>query len=264
MVMVVRLALLDMPRRDAEFAALLMAIFPFSFFYGMIYTEALFLLLTVSSVYAFRTRRWILGGLLGGLAAATRVNGVLMIPALAWIAWRQARPGTRDRAQAVVGLVLVAAGVGVYSAYIYWLTGHPFEWFTSIERWNYFPGGKPWLAPVRLIQSLATHPYAYLTTDRMAPYDTLYGVTGILFALAIPFVWYRFGAAYGLLMLANLYLPLSSGTFEGVGRYCSVLFPCFFWLATSQSRVVRTGLIVLFAIVYPVGLSLFATMRPLF
>ena len=98
----------------------------------------------------------------------------------------------------------------------------------------------------------------------MAPYDTLYGVTGILFVLAIPFVWRRFGAGYGLFMLLNLWLPLSSGVFEGVGRYCSVLFPCFIWLATIRSRFVSTALVVVFALFYTLGLALFTTIHPLF
>jgi hypothetical protein len=117
---------------------------------------------------------------------------------------------------------------------------------------------------VNLVRQLVTHPYRYLTTDPMAPYDSLYGVTGILFALAIPFVWRRLGAAYGLLMLVNLWLPLSSGVFEGVGRYCSVLFPCFIWLASVRSPFVSDALLVGFALFYTLGLALFTTIHPIF
>lgn len=258
------LARLDLPRRRAERAVLLTAIFPFAFFSGMVYTESLFLLLTVLSFYGFRTRRWWLGGLAGALATATRVNGILMLPALAWIAFRSAQPTMRDRTLAAAGLLLVATGVGAYSVYVYRLSGNPFEWAASIGRWGYHPGGVPWLAPVQLIERLVTHPYRYLTTDPMAVYDTLYGVTGILFALATPFVWRRFGAAYGVFMLLNLWLPLSSGVFEGVGRYCSVLFPCFIWLASIRSRPVSTALVVVFALFYTLGLVLFTTRHPIF
>jgi hypothetical protein len=264
MVMLFYLARLDLPQRRAERAALLAAIFPFSFFFGMVYTEALFLLLTVASFYAFRTRRWLLGGVCGGLATATRVTGILMIVPLAWIAWRTVGTNRRDHILALVGLLLVTIGIGAYSIYVYQLSGNPFEWAASITRWGYHPGGRPWMMPVRLVGELLTHPYRYLSTDKMALYDTLYGVTGILFACAIPFVWYRFGAAYGLFMLLNLWLPLSSGVFEGVGRYCSVLFPCFIWLASLRSRVFATPLVVLFALFYTLGLALFVTIHPLF
>jgi hypothetical protein len=65
-------------------------------------------------------------------------------------------------------------------------------------------------------------------------------------------------------MLLNLLLPLSSGVFEGVGRYCSVLFPAFLLLATIRSRVVATGLVVGFALFYTLGLALFTGLHPIF
>ncbi|HWW87166.1 MAG TPA: glycosyltransferase family 39 protein [Vicinamibacterales bacterium] len=264
MVGVYLVARLDLSRRQAERAALLTAIFPFSFFFGMVYTEALFLALTVFTFYGFRTRRWALGAVCGALTTATRFNGVLMVPALAWIAWRTAEPTMRDRVRAAVALIAVLGGIGAYSWYVYRLSGNPFEWEVSITRWGYHPGGAPWLAPVNLLMRLFTHPYQYLASDRMALYDTLYGVTGVLFAAAIPFVWIRFGAAYGLFMLLNLYVPLSSGVFEGLGRYCSVLFPCFIWLASIKSRTITTAIVVLFALFYTLGLALFTTIHPIF
>jgi hypothetical protein len=259
------LARLDLPPRQAERAVVLTAVFPFSFFFGMVYTEALFLLLVVVSFYAFRTQHWLPGGIAGGLATATRVNGVLLWPALAWLAYRNAKPTLRDRTLAAIGLLLVLGGVTAYSAYIYQLSGgNPFEWVSSIQRWNYHPGGAPWTAPTRLLGHLITQPHNYLTSDPMAPYDTLYGVTGIAFALLTPFVWWKLGAAYGMFMLLSLLLPLSSGIFEGLGRYCSVLFPAFIFLASIRSRVIATGLVVVFALFYTLGLALFTTIHPLF
>ena len=99
MVVLYRLAALDLPRRRAERAVLLTAIFPFSFFFGAVYTESTFLLFTLLSFYGFRTERWALGGVAGAVATATRVTGIMMWPALAWIAWRSAKPTGRDRAR---------------------------------------------------------------------------------------------------------------------------------------------------------------------
>ena len=258
------LASLDLDRQQAERAVTLAAIFPFSFFFGLVYTEALFLMLTVFSFYGFRTRHWILGGLAGALATATRPNGILMLPALAWIAYRAAQPMARDRTLAAVGLALVASGVGAYSLYIYQLSGNPFEWAVTIQRWNYQLGGAPWAAPFRLMSELLTHPYEYLVNDPMARYDTLYGITAIAFLLMTPFVWMKLGAGYGLFMLLNLLVPLSSGVFEGLGRYCSVLFPAFILLATIRSQAVATGLVVVFAMFYTLALALFTSIHPIF
>ena len=264
MVALYYLARLDLPPRLARRAVLFTSIFPFSFFFGVAYSESTFLLFTVLAFYGFRTRHWIIGGLCGGIATATRVPGILIAVPLAWIAWREAAPTTSSRLAALGGLALAASGFTLYCLYIYHLTGNPLEWAATLQRWDYHPGGAPWMAPLRLIAQLTTHPYRFLTTERMALYDTLYGVSAIAFVCAIPFVWMRFGAAYGLFMLLNLWLPLSSGVFEGMGRYCSILFPAFIWLASVRSRSVATGITVTFALFYTLGLALFTTIHPLF
>jgi hypothetical protein len=268
-VFVYRLARFDMPARRAERVVLLLTIFPFAFFYGVVYTESLFLLATLLTFYAFRTKRWIAGGLSGAVATATRVNGILMLPALAWIAWRGAEDHWRDRAAAAAGLVLTASGVAAYSAFVYQLTNvpggshNPFEWAATIERWAYHPGGTPWML-AHFGASLLTHPYAYLAAESTARYDLLNGMAAIAVAASVPFVWRRFGAAYGLFMIANLYLPLSSGQFEGLGRYCATMFPFFLWLATIRSRAAVAAIVVAFATLYTLCLALFTNVYPLF
>lgn len=264
MIVLYELARLSLPSRRAERAVLLAAVFPFGFFFGVVYTESVFLLFTLLAFYGFQTRRWILGGVAGALATATRANGVLMLPALACIAWTAVGPDRRDRALAIGSLALTASGIAAYSLYVYWLSGNPFEWVASIQRWGYNPGGSPLAAPMRLVEVLVTRPYSFLTTERTGPYIALQGVPAVLFTIAVPFVWSRFGAGYGLFMLANLWLPLSSGHYEGLGRYCSVLFPCFIWLAGLRSRMASDAVVAVSAMFYTLCLALFTTIHPLY
>lgn len=264
MVALFYLARMDLPRHQAERAALLVTIFPFAFFFGLVYSEATYLLFTLLAFLGFRTRWWIAGGLCAAIAIATRPPAIVMWPALAVIAWRAARPAVRDRSMAAAGLLIATAGFVWYCLFIYLLTGHPFEWAATLQRWNYQVGGAPWRAPIDLLRTLLTHPYAFVAGTRMGMYDTLYGLTGIVFLVATPFVWLRLGAGYGLFMLLNLLLPLSSGVFEGLGRYCSVLFPVFIWLAGVRSRFAATSIVVVFALFYTLAFALFTTLHPIF
>ncbi len=264
MVLLLRLAMLDLDEEQSERTVYLAAVFPFAFFYGVVYTEATFLLFVLAAFYGFRRGWWIAGGVFGALATATRVNGILILPALAWIAWRRAAPSTSDRLKAGLALVLVACGIGAYSLYVYRLSGYPFEWALAIRRWGYYPGGAPWLALVRLVHTLATHPLAYLAGEHAAPYDTLNGLAGLIFVASVPFVWWRLGAAYGLYMLANLWLPLSSGQYEGMGRYCAVLFPFFILMGGIRWRAGFLAMLVVSALLYTLCLALFTTIHPIF
>lgn len=271
-----KLANLDLTARRSARVVMLTAVFPFAYFFGAVYTEATFLAACVWTFYAFRTRQWLIGGVCGAIATATRINGILMWPALAWIVWRSvfrapstreaesARPASRDRLLAVLALLLVPCGIGGYSLFVYTLSGNPLEWVATVQRWDYHPGGAPGLALLNVLHVLITRPYEYLAGERMAVYDTLNGAAALSFVLATPFVWYRLGAAYGLFMAANLWLPLSSGQYEGLGRYCSVLFPFFIGIAAIPSRVFFSSILVVFAMLYMLCLALFANIHPLF
>lgn len=287
MVGLYRLAALDLSPRRAARVVMLTAVFPFAYFFGAVYTEATFLAACVWTFYAFRTRRWLLGGVCGAIATATRINGILMWPALAWLVWTGVfrgfatvgvrsdavpaptgtaggRESARERLLALVALLLVPCGIGAYSLFVYGLSGRPLEWVATVQRWGYYPGGTPGVALLQLIQTLASRPYEFLTGERMALYDTLNGLTGLLFVLGTPLIWYRLGSVYGIFMAANLWLPLSSGQYEGLGRYCSVLFPFFVGVAAVSSRALFSATLVVFAMLYMLCLSLFANIHPLF
>ena len=78
MVMLFRLAREDLDEDAAWRAVMLAAVFPFAFFFGVVYPESTgFLALTVTAFYGFRTRKWWLAGLTGALSVCTRVNGIL-------------------------------------------------------------------------------------------------------------------------------------------------------------------------------------------
>src|SRR3954467_2623401 len=84
----------------ARRAVWLLALFPASLFFSAVYTEALFLLLSVGSFYAARQGRWAWAGVLGGAAAMTRNVGVMLLVPLALLYLngpREDRPGERGR-----------------------------------------------------------------------------------------------------------------------------------------------------------------------
>lgn len=264
MVMLWKLARLDLSAEDADRAVLYAAVFPFAYFFGLAYSESLFLLLMVTTAWAVRTRRWVVAGLVGAVAMVSRVNAVMALPALAWLAWRAAERDRHEMVSAGLALTTMAAGFAGWCGYTYMLSGNPLEWMASIRRWDYHPGQMPWEPFLAVFASLWARPYEFLATEAMAPYDTLYGLAAFVLVAATPFVWRRFGAGYGLFLAANLALPLSSGVFEGLGRYCAVLFPFSIWLAaTVRSATVHGFLLFVMAAIYMWGLSMFVNVHPI-
>jgi hypothetical protein len=264
MLMLYRLGRTYMSRAAAERAVVFASVFPFAFFYGVVYSEALFLLFTLTAFYGFRTKRWWLGAAAGALACATRVNGIMALPALALMAWQSAGKEPALRKRAIAAVAIVPVGLVLYSAYVDTLSGSYLEWSYSIRRWNYDIAGSPLKGFSYVVSQLLARPYEYMTTEPMAPYDILHGLTAVAFILSLPLVGRLVGAAFVIHMVLNLWLPLSSGVFEGVGRYCAVLFPFYFVAATVRPAILRRGLLVASAALYMLCMSLWVNLHPIF
>ncbi len=264
MVMLFKLARLDFDRRVALRAVMFAAVFPFAYFFGVVYSESVFFLALVTATYAFRTRRWVAAAVCGAAMTATRVTGVMAIPGLAWVAWRAAGPETSTRTRALLAASACLSGIALYSLYNYAVSGSPFAWYESITRWGYYPGGNPFGSLIALVGALLTRPYQFFVTNRFAPYDTLNALAALTALALIPVIWRRLNGGYALIVLAGLLLPLSSGQFEGLGRYCSVQFPIALVLASFEGETRQQILLVASAVLYAMGLAMFVTVHPLF
>ncbi len=194
----------------------------------------------------------------------TRVNGVMFLPALALIGWDAAGDSWADRRRALVAAAAGLAGIGSYSVFVYSISGNPFEWYDSITRWGYHPGGNPLSGLIAIGQALLTRPIEFIATERMAPYDTLNALAATGALIVLPFIWQRLGRGYAAIVLLGLLLPLSSGQYEGLGRYCCVLFPLPIFFGSLKGETRHLGLMTGFAMFYALGLVLFGNVYPLF
>jgi len=104
----------------ADRTVLALALFPVSYFFALPWTESLFLLLSASCVLAATRERWWLAGVFAALAAATRLNGLFLLPALAILLWQ-----ARDRApvSAWLSLALAPLAFAAFVAHLWFVTG---------------------------------------------------------------------------------------------------------------------------------------------
>ena len=125
-VLVWRLADAIWDRATADRSAILFAFFPASFVFSMVYSEGLMLALAAGCLLALHRERWLLAGVLGALATATRPNAIALVPAAAVAAYLAIRSDRRW--SALVAPVLTPLGfvafhvflrlrVGIWDAY---------------------------------------------------------------------------------------------------------------------------------------------------
>ncbi len=207
---------------QADRAVFYLAAFPVSYFFSLPLTESLFLLLTVGSFYSAKRGRWRVAALLGALASATRVTGVLLLPALAVLYFQQHGRASVRRAEAL-WLLLVPAGLVSFMLYLYAITGNAFAFRDILAVWGRTPG--IFLAPlVKYLREplLIASPWDFRAVNFAAA--TL--------ALACSVVLLRRREwALGTYAMISTFVALSSQLLQSQARYAMVLFPVFMVLA---------------------------------
>jgi hypothetical protein len=261
----------------ARLAVLVTALAPMAFFFSAVYSESLYLALSVGLFWCARQGRWGWAGVLGALASATRSAGlVLVVPMVVLYlygpredrppdfpdrAWWQPRYAVRRDALWVAALPV---GVGAYMAYLALAGGSALLPFHAQEAWNrHFAG--PYVAVWdgaraafdgirQLLSFQRTHVYFKLAGGD--PFvDAGHNVMLFAFLLAaapmVVGVLRRLPLAYGAYVLAALALPLSYPVapqpLMSLPRFEVVLFPLAMWLGAWLTERPRARLPVLAA-----------------
>ena len=254
----------DLGPRVALLSVVYVALFPTSFFFQAIYSEGLFLLLTLACFCFARDGRWWLAGLAGLLATLTRSAGVLLVvPMLVYYferrGWRLARTDAH-----VLALLLVPAGLAAWVAYLWHAKGDALA-FAHVQRdWGRAFAAAPlvvWqgvLEAVRGAHQLLCTPSGAgrpLQSAYFPPTANVLGLPFLVFALgALVAGVRRLPLAYTgyavVSLLFYLSFPVRGAPLLSLPRFVIVVFPLFVALAavSNRRRRLQAVIIVVFAL----------------
>ncbi|OGO50538.1 MAG: hypothetical protein A2Z30_02130 [Chloroflexi bacterium RBG_16_64_43] len=201
---------------------LYLALFPSAFFLFAAYTESIFLLAAVLTLWHVRRTEWLRAGAWASLASLSRLPGALILVPVAWEALR-AFARTR-KAYPLAGLALGLAGALAFPLYVWARLGLA-PWAPLLAQAQRFGGGFTFPG-VNLVHAIANaFGGPFFLTDGL---DILFLLGAV--ALFIP-VWRTLPRVYGIYYATYLalYLTRTGGTEPLVGmvRYVLVLFPAF-------------------------------------
>ena len=231
----------------AKRSTLLIAVFPTSFFFSAAYTESLFLALTIAALYYLQEHRWTVAGVLGGFAALTRVEGVLLVaPYLVEIfapgsgLLQQMRASRAVRRQLFMGIAMIPLGLLTYMVLLLLLCGDPLYFSHAQAHWSRSLAF-PWIGVRRAIELIAHS--GNLGTIEVQSVELLFSGLSIgiliLGARILP-------PAQRVYAALSLLLPLSTSTLMSMPRFFVVVFPLFtilaVWAARERLYTVMLGL----------------------
>jgi mannosyltransferase PIG-V len=279
------------PATTARLAVMATAFFPMAFFFSAVYSESLYLALSIGVFWCARNGRWAAAGALGALAAATRSAGIVLLLPVAMLYLygpREDRPpdnplarGLRLRyrvAPDALWLGLIPAGLGLYMVYLAVAGGNPLMPFHAQEVWTRDfagPFGGAWkgavaaLAGVRQLLSMHSRPLYFPAAGGSPFVNAEHNL--FLFAFLVAAIPATVGVlrglppAYGAYVIAALALPLSYPVTEqplmSLPRFLAVLFPLNIWVGArlGARRRARAPVLALSALLLAVSAAQFAT-----
>ena len=249
-ILLYEVALVDGDRKAAWRAAAFFTIFPTAYFLLVGYTEALFCALAFGSVLAARRERWLWSGLLGGLAAASRLTGLALLPFLV-IELAGVRRALHSLRQAIVPPLLIALGFVTYLLLNLLVLGDPLAFLTvQREHWSHSLAA-PWSGFVSAVNGIGWRvPWEKLTVGAGEI------VGGIAAYATTALSWLRLrpsDAAYATVVTAMVtFLPF----WLSIPRYLLGLYPLFLLAGRVNNRWLSIPIVALsFAALLVFGLA---------
>ncbi len=249
-ILLYEVARVDADRKVAWRAAAFFTVFPTAYFLLVGYTEALFCALAFGSVLAARRHRWLWAGLLGGLAAASRLTGLALLPFLV-IELLGVRRALRSVWQLIVPPLLIGLGFFTYLLTNLLVLGDPLAFVTvQREHWSHSLAA-PWVGFADAVRGISWRvPWEKLTVGG----GEIAG--GIVAYATTTLSWLRLrpaDAAYATVVTAMVtFLPF----WLSIPRYLLGLYPLFLLAGRVSSRWLSLPIVALsFAALVVFGLA---------
>ena len=227
LVYLVLLVRIDFDHATGARAALYLLVFPTTLFFSAVYSESLFVALTLATFYHARRSQWWIAALFASAAALTRSPGVLLVAPLLLEYLMQRRFDLRKIRPDIAALAIIPATVALQMWYWSWRFGNMMATQEAQMAWGGGWGSLtwPWRPFVRFFQQ------PWLLND----------VVNIWFSIALlvltVLVLIKLRPSYGLYAVSCFLFVTSWGTLESVPRYGLVIFPAFIVLAHFGRKV---------------------------
>ncbi len=246
--------------------------FPTAFFFGVVYTEGLFFMLFILSLYFLHKKHYWLAGICAALSSLTRLIGIFLVIPFFFSLLVENKPTLKRFALLVTrhAPLLLSPFLGLFSymSYLWLTTGDPLFFFNSQPLFGANRSTHLILLPqvyYRYIKILftATHDFQW--------HQSIFemGVFSFVFFIVILNLFQdlknkempkqvrhdRLGL--GLFSLINILLPTLTGTFSSIPRYALFSISLFLYLSQIKSRAIKICIFLVFLTLQIVLLSLF-------
>lgn len=219
-----KLVRLDYSQSVSFNSLIFLMVFPTTFYFGAIYSESLFFLLTVLTLYLIRKKFFIAGSVIAAFASATRVLGVLLLPVILVEIYRQNNKDQKGLfLKSLLALIIAPLGLVTYMLFQNSSYNDPLFFLTSQP----FFGAERSSVPLVLLPQVIYRYFKiffdlYLSSAFLIALIELIFTLLPLFVLGLSFRKIRF--SYWFFTLGCILIPTLTGTLSSMPRYSLMAF----------------------------------------
>lgn len=229
------------PDIDPNEVIILLLIFPTSFFLTAVYTESLFLALSIIFFYYLFKKQFLTAAIFLSFASLCRLNGLfLFVPFI--YEYFKAYGVKRFFNNNLLSFLVAPLGIFSFMFYQYLQFQEPLAFFKSQMEW-----GRKFILNSGHFQLVTSASYANLTTD------VLFLAVGLVSGLLLL----KYRVSYGLYILITVLIAVSTGTLMSIGRFTLILFPMFILIASFKNEQFKFGWYLLSTLLLAVYTTLF-------
>ena len=229
---------LDYGEKVAKRAVYFLAIFPTAYILHAIYTESLFIALSVGAVLHFRRKQMLRANLLIFLVATARIHGLLLLP-LVFGEWITAPRAEKKWADLFFPALSASLGLGVYLLVNYAVEGDPL-YFLYIQKviWQRTVD-TPWMGLKVALRSF--HSADFERKVLVGFFEIAAAALGLI---GVIFAFFQLRLGYFLFMLCGWLLVVCNSFWMSQPRHLLCLFPLFIlfakWIQSEAAVIAVT------------------------
>lgn len=244
---------LDYSEKVAKIATILLLVFPTSFYFGAVYTESLFLFLSLLTYYLYRKNKYLLAGLIGILMTLTRLYGAFVI-LMILVGVLSKKDGLLKIFKEKIYLIGISAlGIISYMWYCFISKGDALAFYSLQTN----------VGEQRSLDLIILPQVFYRYVIKIIPnltwsyppivFTTLLEIgSALLFLIVILFSFRKIRWDYWVYITLGYLVPTLTGSFSSLPRYVVVLFPAFIFMAIKLKDVnkyLRLGIYIVLGII---------------
>ncbi len=189
-------------------------LFPTAFIFSGVFTESLFIALTLACFYYARKSKWFIASMLGSLTCLTRSIGILIIIPLFYEYLKERNFYFKKIRWNILFLLLIPVGALVWCAYNYHITKDAFAFLHASKVWGV--GFKNPLQVIEQIFSISTSMITFIQ-----------GILPVVLLFVITLFYRQIRLSYWISGIYTILVPLTFGSMYSMPRYVLLSFPIY-------------------------------------